>query len=33
MGSCSVAEYFFDLPNDFCTLFVYKNHEVSQKTF
>ena len=33
MGSFSVAGYFFDLPHDFCTLFVYKNHEVSQKRF
>ena len=33
MRSFSVAGYFFDLPHDFCTLFVYKNYAVSQKTF
>ena len=33
MGSSSVAGYFFDLPYDFCILFVYKNYKLSQKTF
>ena len=28
MGSFSVAGYFFDLPHDFCTLFVYKNTKI-----
>ena len=35
MSSFSVADYFFDLPHDFCTLLVYtfcaQNHELSQK--
>ena len=33
MGSFSTAGYFFDLPLDFRLLFVWKNHEISQKTF
>ena len=33
MGSFSVPGYFFDLGHDFCTLFGYKNHKVSQKKF
>ena len=33
MGSFSAAGCLFDLPHDFRTLFVYKNHEVSQKMF
>ena len=33
MDNFSVAGYFFDLPLDFRILFVYKNYEISQKTF
>ena len=27
MGSFSIAGYFFDLPHNFCTLFVHKNQK------
>ena len=33
MVGFSAAGYFFDLPHDFRILFVYKNYEISQKTF